>query len=196
MNYPTIYGIGTKRKAYMNHKIHKDNFLNAQEMATLSERFEAPSLNQLKNLKVGDIVKVANSRERFWTIIEEIHDETIIARVNSETIQTEYQCGDLIIFDKKNIYNIYHKKLVEEYLQVPIARVFKSLCLDCGKKNTFKTIIQKQPTDIEGIKLEVKVTYLKCDGCESISLDPNFDFNRACEKQLERYLRNPKNHKL
>jgi hypothetical protein len=80
-------------------KIKKLDFVNAKEMSLLHpDTFEYPE-EDVKNLKKGDIVKVcAENKERFWTVIESIKGDKIIAVVDS---------GDLIEFTKENIYQVW-----------------------------------------------------------------------------------------
>ena len=55
-------------------------FIDAQEQHKQSpESFDAPSNEELDNLKKGDTVKVCNGKERFWTIILSITKDKIDA---------------------------------------------------------------------------------------------------------------------
>lgn len=86
-------------------------FTNAQEMAKkYPETFKAPTLNQLNNLKVGNLVKVCVEPERFWTFILEINGDEIKAQIDNRLIFTGehyLKYKDVITFNKNNIYQIY-----------------------------------------------------------------------------------------
>ena len=95
---------------------------NAQEMAILyPETFEAPSKEDLENLKVDDFVKVCikipkkseasninlPESERFWVKITKIENDTIEGKVsNTNLIFIDLHYQDLIKFKKENIYSI------------------------------------------------------------------------------------------
>lgn len=87
----------------------KPKFVDAQKMAKEHPKtFNAPSAKELNNLKVGDTVKVCNDEERFWTIIKSINGEVIEAKVDNVLGgDYGYNRGDIITFEKKNIYSIY-----------------------------------------------------------------------------------------
>lgn len=85
------------------------SFSDAQKLQRDNpDSFEAPSQKELDQLKVGDVVKVSNGQERFWTIIKELKSSNvIIAEVNNRLMGVQpYNLGDLIQFTKTNIYTI------------------------------------------------------------------------------------------
>ena len=82
-------------------------FTDAQKCAECFETFEAPTMQELENLKVGEFVKVAHSGQRFWTIIRVINGEKILAEVNNILLEPHpFKCGQAISFKKRNIYKI------------------------------------------------------------------------------------------
>ncbi len=86
------------------------NFLNAQELAKLHPNtFEAPTIKDLKKLKVGDFVKVSIGDERFWVEIEKIDNHNINGEINNDLVRTDrhgLKFGDNIEFNKECVYQI------------------------------------------------------------------------------------------
>ena len=84
-------------------------FIDAQEQHKLHpDTFYAPSNEELDSLKKGDIVKVCNGEERFWTRILSINGDKIKATVDNDLLDADdYDCGDTISFEKRHIYNIW-----------------------------------------------------------------------------------------
>lgn len=52
------------------------------------ETFWAPSLNKISEIKVGDTVKVSDSKERFWVFVTEIRKDHTIFRGIIDNILT------------------------------------------------------------------------------------------------------------
>lgn len=91
-------------------KIKSVIFVDAQEMHKKHpQTFDAPSREDLTDLKLGDIVKMcANEKERFWTIITAIKGNKITASADNKLVHNfGFNLGDIIEFEKKNIYDIY-----------------------------------------------------------------------------------------
>jgi hypothetical protein len=85
------------------------NFVDAQAMHNDNpERFSVPSKKDLDKLDIGDVVKVCDGRERFWTIITEVNGDFIKASINNHLLQ-DYKgsVGDIVEFEKRHIYEIY-----------------------------------------------------------------------------------------
>lgn len=92
-------------------------FVNAQRMAIEHpDSFEAPTLEELAALVVGDVVKVCDNQERFWTVIKELKEnDVIVAEVNNNLISgQEFNLGDLIEFKKCHIYAIHKEEEVNQ----------------------------------------------------------------------------------
>lgn len=86
----------------------KFKFVDAQKMAKEHPgTFEAPSKEDLKALKKGDTVKVCINGERFWTVIEKIEKNKIVALVANILISTPAELGDRITFEKRHVYSIF-----------------------------------------------------------------------------------------
>lgn len=92
-------------------------YSDAQMMAKLyPDTFEAPSIKELNNLKVGDYVKVCidipdrkedePESERFWCDIKKIDGDKIIGSVGNDLIYLKLKYGKEIEFLKRNVYSI------------------------------------------------------------------------------------------
>ena len=81
---------------------------DAQQMAKdHPDTFQAPSKDELDSLKIGSIVKVCAGGERFWTIIDSISGDDIVATVDNVLVfQKDFNVGDAIQFQKKHIFDI------------------------------------------------------------------------------------------
>jgi hypothetical protein len=86
-------------------------FEDAQALARqYPETFEAPSHKELSKLGPGDRVKVCRSNERFWCTIEEMDGERVFATVEYDLLDDHpFELGDLIEFEKRNIFDIWEE---------------------------------------------------------------------------------------
>jgi len=85
-------------------------FVDAQAMAASHpDTFEAPTPQELAALAVGDVVKVCDGNERFWTVIKERKDaDIIVAAVDNKLVGGQaFDLGDLVQFKTCNIYAIH-----------------------------------------------------------------------------------------
>lgn len=91
-------------------------FNDAQKMSILYPKtFEAPSMEDLNNLKIGDHVKVSvvilhrrggmPESERFWTTITKIEGDLITAKVSNDLLYVNLKFGQEITFNKTSIYS-------------------------------------------------------------------------------------------
>lgn len=91
-----------------------NEFENAQELKKLNpETFEAPTLDELSNVREGDNVKVCTGGERFWVEVKLIEDNTIYGKVNNRLVnfyEHGLDLGDVVRFDKECIYDIFNKE--------------------------------------------------------------------------------------
>ena len=76
----------------MNEKYPNDFYYPEEEVSKLTEK---------------KIVKICNGEERFWVQIESIDGDDIIGVVDNVLLSTKYTSGSHVIFQKKNIYEIY-----------------------------------------------------------------------------------------
>lgn len=75
----------------------------------LPQTFPVPSKDELDKIITGDLVKICVDNERFHVRVETIQDEKITGHIYSDLVLTQYhglKAGDLIEFEKKNIYKI------------------------------------------------------------------------------------------
>jgi len=84
-------------------------FVDAQEMMkNHPDTFEAPTKNELDNLKVDDSVKVCvENKERFWVTVKEINGDQIKGEVDNQLIEINLELGEEIEFEKRHIYSIW-----------------------------------------------------------------------------------------
>jgi len=88
----------------------KIDFTNAQKMhEQFPATFHAPGQEELDNLKVGDLVNVCAFKERFWTIIQEIDGEVVVANIDNNLFTPLLKHGDTVTFNKHHIYQVYDK---------------------------------------------------------------------------------------
>lgn len=91
-------------------------FVDAEFMAKEHpDTFETPEEEVLSALVVGDVVKVCDGAERFWTVIKEIDFEgTITAEVNNTLVgEQPYNYGDVVQFERRHIYEVHSKQDTE-----------------------------------------------------------------------------------
>jgi hypothetical protein len=99
----------------METKIYKPRLINAKQMSIDYPDSFSYWEEDIANIKVGNVVKVANNWERFWVIVKEIEGNKIIGEVNNGLVgnlkgkPSPYNCGNLIFFKRENIYQIWEK---------------------------------------------------------------------------------------
>jgi len=84
--------------------------VDAQAMARkYPKTFEAPDEKELKEVKVGDSVKVCiNNKERLWVEVTEIDGGDLKGRIDNHPIfEDSIDFGSAIQFKKENIYAIF-----------------------------------------------------------------------------------------
>ena len=75
-------------------------------------QFTEPSKENIKNIRIGDSVKVDNKFERFWVKIIKFKDNAIFGEVdNNLVIKRGYNYKDIIVFGKQHIFDILTKEL-------------------------------------------------------------------------------------
>ena len=81
-------------------------FTDAQDMAKQHDFFQAPTMDDLKGVRIGSSVKVCTGRERFWVLVTRIEDDVIKGMVDNDLVCEEHglKCGDEITFEKRHIY--------------------------------------------------------------------------------------------
>ena len=98
--------------------ILSDDWINTHEIHILnSNNFTIPTNNDLNNLSVGNLVKIGNKMERFWVKIVEINKDYLLGKIDNHlTFNNKYDYDDIVLFEKKNIYNI-HNDIVSEIVK-------------------------------------------------------------------------------
>lgn len=86
-------------------------FTDAQLMAVrYPDTFEAPTLDDLRLIEVGDYVKIcARDKERFWVLVTGIEGEVVTGEVRNVLLSTDVhglRLGDTVVFEKRNIYQV------------------------------------------------------------------------------------------
>ena len=88
----------------------KRPFINARKMSRENpEKFYFPSEEELNQIRVGVLIKVCPDYERFWAIVNDVDGDDIYCTVDNDLISTKehgYECGDLIVVSKDNVYDI------------------------------------------------------------------------------------------
>ena len=89
-----------------------DEWVNAKEMnQRYPDTFDYDE-SLAKSIEPGDLVKIGNARERFWTVIQYIEEDDgggmpIVARVdNLLRVTRGYTFDDLVAFDYCHIYGV------------------------------------------------------------------------------------------
>lgn len=89
-----------------------DEWVNAKEMnQRYPDTFDYDE-SLAKSIEPGDLVKIGNARERFWTVIQHIEEDDgggmpIVARVdNLLRVTRGYTFDDLVAFNYCHIYGV------------------------------------------------------------------------------------------
>lgn len=86
-------------------------FTNAQEQAKEHpDTFQIPTQEEIKEIKLGDNVKICTEGERFWARVIDISSSgEVIGSVNNDlelTYRHDLSFGDIVTFRVDNIYDI------------------------------------------------------------------------------------------
>lgn len=89
-------------------EIFTDDWVNVKKMhSNYPDNFDIPTQDELDNIKINDSVKISNGLERFWAQIIEVNTLYLLGRVDNELITNDYKLGDIIMFERHNIYDIH-----------------------------------------------------------------------------------------
>lgn len=93
--------------------VKRIKLVNAEEIhKQYPKSFEIPDKEDLDDLKIGDSVKVNKEPgERFWVEIVDIKPDYYLGEVDNEIITGDIEYGDIIKFQRKNIYSIRYPML-------------------------------------------------------------------------------------
>jgi hypothetical protein len=96
---------------FVGTEAYRPIFENAQKMgAKCSDKFYAPTISDLLQIRKGSQVKVCTGNERFWVVITKVnHDGSLTGEVNNYlnpegSHRLDY--GSVITFETKHIYDI------------------------------------------------------------------------------------------
>jgi len=86
-----------------------NDLIDAQEMAQKHpDTFEAPTTEELNQIKKNSSVKICNGEERFWTKVTKVSGDKVTAEVDNQLLgEYGYDLGDEIEFEKRHIYSIF-----------------------------------------------------------------------------------------
>ena len=83
--------------------------IDAQEMARIHPAtFDAPSKDELHAIKLGDYVKICveSVKERFWTRVEWLDGNELVASVDNHLVSLDWPVGTRLRFQRKHVYSI------------------------------------------------------------------------------------------
>ena len=92
-----------------------DNWINTHEIQIQNpDNFTIPTNDDLNSLSVGNLVKIGNKMERFWVKLVEINKDYLLGKIDNHlTFNNDYDYNDMVLFEKKNIYNIQNHIITE-----------------------------------------------------------------------------------
>ena len=89
-------------------EIFTDDWVDVKKMhSNYPDTFDIPTQDELDNIKINDSVKISNGFERFWAQIIQVNTLYLLGKVDNELITNEYKLGDIIMFERHNIYDIH-----------------------------------------------------------------------------------------
>lgn len=94
----------------------KFKFVDVQKLHRDIPSLDVPDENEIKNIEVGDYVKISNGKERFWVEITEsphaVKDKKQFTGIvkNNLLESDNYDIGDKINLRPRNIYKINKKR--------------------------------------------------------------------------------------
>ena len=87
-----------------------DTFVNVFNRAAIfPTTFIVPSSDELRNLEIGDCVKLISNNERFWVVITQISKDKVnfMGKVDNELINEHpFTLGSVVSFCAYNIMDI------------------------------------------------------------------------------------------
>lgn len=96
-------------KAKSKANTSKHQFIDAQQMhKNYPTTFSVPAKKELDNIQTGDNVKVCAYRERFWVKVTKVEGEKVTGIVANVLLTQRLNFGDVIVFEKRNIYTIWY----------------------------------------------------------------------------------------
>ena len=82
----------------------KPEFSDVQKLAKDSSgEFSAPGASTLAAIKVGNLVRVRHSDERFWVQITQVDSKRLVGRVANNVVRAPFYIGDEVEFEKRHV---------------------------------------------------------------------------------------------
>jgi len=132
-------------------KYYTDNWGNARQMNIENpETFHYDPLWKDLEVQEGDLIKIANGAERFWTRVVKTRRNQIIGEVDNCLFgDYPYKLGSKVVYTRDNIYDFY---------RTPdrVKELYKEIGKEIGKEQ------------LENIKLQLSQsgnTSLVCESC-------------------------------
>lgn len=72
--------------------------------------FSRPSDEDLKDVRVGDHVKVCRHNERFWIKVERIAADQLLGGIANDLVRpdnSDLHLGDLVCVERDHVYDVY-----------------------------------------------------------------------------------------
>ena len=90
-------------------KYYTDNWENAyQQSLKTPETFHYDPLWKDLEVQEGDLIKICNGRERFWTRVVKTRRNQIIGEVDNCLVwDNPYNLGSKVVYTRDNIYDFY-----------------------------------------------------------------------------------------
>ncbi|EFC38885.1 predicted protein [Naegleria gruberi] len=106
----------TKTITQNGKKIYQPPLNNAQQIARRHpDTFGAPSREELNSIQKGSLVKI---EERFWVKVLKVSAKYLIGIIDNDLVSgQDYTLGDLILFKKNEVYEVFSQEIEQEFLE-------------------------------------------------------------------------------
>ncbi|PRC93501.1 hypothetical protein [Solimicrobium silvestre] len=89
-------------------------FSDAQQMHKMyPATFEAPSSDELSEVRVGSLVKIcADDIERFWVKVTDVKGDRLQGTVDNNLLHSDahqLKSDDVVSFELRHIYQVFHE---------------------------------------------------------------------------------------
>ena len=99
-----------------------ENWVNTHDIPGLT----VPVMADITGIKPGDRLKICNTRERFYVLVEEVNHETglLFTRLSTHLLYNyPYKYGDYMIVKAENIYEIIKYEYFQEQVKKYVAKI-------------------------------------------------------------------------
>ncbi|QIG60141.1 hypothetical protein [Dishui Lake large algae virus 1] len=92
---------------------HTDDWIDVSEKrAEHIDTGDIPSKDELDQLSPKDTVKISNGFEKFFVTVREVSDDIVIGTIDNHLVgKYDYDYGDMVRFEKKNVFLIKKSKI-------------------------------------------------------------------------------------